>query len=176
MSKSLIILILILAQGCIVVDKNYVPLNHLKKDPTFKIGSLNFSCEISHGNNHNLTVFLWFNTSYTQTFITNMIVDLKGQDSLSFDLRSIELSCTEKGIGNVNDNNYVKKNFGELPKDVKMTVINGYRALYLFHFTSTKSIYYDKIQMHYLVELENGITISDNVVLKLSKSGRFAVH
>src|SRR5258706_7346132 len=110
MSKSLIILILILAQGCIVVDKNYVPLNHLEKDPTFKIGSLNFSCEISHGNNHNLTVFLSFNTSYTPTFITNMIVELKGQDSLAFDLASIALRCTERGIGNVNDNDYVHIN------------------------------------------------------------------
>jgi len=177
MKSSVYLVIVFFCASCITVSKRYVPVTQIdpQNNSTFKKDALNFSVEVSPGDNKKINAYLWFDSDFAQEGIKDMIIDLSLGGTSNISLKAVKMTCLEKGIDAFKDSRFIVKNFKQLPEETRVTSIEGARVMYSFEFYSDKKIRTNKITFLYRVDL-NRSTKSDSMELKLVKSNHLSIH
>ncbi len=172
----LTLLILPFFYSC-VVDKSYV-LNKIPKEHIFDLiesNNLSFDFSVSHGDNKNLVISLWFKNDSKQLKIKNITFDIVPKDGSELSLETVEISSyiNEKEIYN---KQIKRKTFEQIPYEYRLTHFEGIGTQCIFNYVSNKKINSKYLKVSYKVILEDGSFLTDDFNLKFHKSSRFAVH
>lgn len=175
--QNLVFSTLFMLTGCVVCPKIFLPSNaNRKADTSFKTNGMILSCDVPVACEKCLTVLLRFEPNTKIDTVKDITIDLRLENGRPIELKSVSMSCWQEKINPLNDRNFSKKRFSELPLTFRLTSINGSEVQYSFEYSTPSPIKSKSIELRYAVKLFSGNDLQEKLKLDMTRTCHLAIH